>query len=120
MLFGPHALLPIFLADQGNYRINSRTNFEYTDRHAAAPPLTPPTALDMLAKGPSHRAFDYASRAKPGKATWQIAFRLKDEEYRANMVYLKTCLKRSTDIEWDDHTKTNTNTQALDKIVYHF
>lgn len=26
-----------------------------------------------------------------------------NEEYRANMVYLKTRLKRSTDIEWDDH-----------------
>lgn len=36
------------------------------------------------------------------------------------MVYPKTCLKRSMGIKWDDHLKTNTNTPALDKIVYHF
>ena len=49
--------------------------------------------------GPSDRTLDYTSRAKPGKATWQRGFRLKDEEYKANMVYLKTRLKRSTDID---------------------
>jgi len=99
----------LFLADQGNDRIDSRTNLEYADRHATAPPLTPSTALTMVPQadahgmGPSDGTFDHASCAKPGKATWQRGFRLKDEEYRANMVYLKTRLKRSTDIEWDDH-----------------
>src|SRR5271163_4358950 len=39
---------------------------------------------------------------------------------RANMVYLTMRLKRSTDIEWDDHMKANTNNHALDKIVYDF
>jgi hypothetical protein len=29
-------------------RINSRTNLEYTGRRAAAPPLTPSTALTMV------------------------------------------------------------------------
>ena len=70
--------------------------------------------------GPSEIRFDYASRVKPGKVTWQRGFRLKDEEYRANMVYLKKRLQRSRDIEWDDHMKTNTNTQAIDQIVYNF
>jgi hypothetical protein len=55
--------------------------------------------------GPSNRTFDYANWVKPGKATWQRGFRLKDEEYRANMVYLKMHLKESTDI---------------DKIIYNF
>src|SRR5256885_3015149 len=105
---------------------NSRTNLENTNRHAGAPPLMPLTVPSMVPQagargtGPSEIGFDYASRVKPGKATWQRGFRLKDEEYRANMVYLKKRLQRSRDIEWDDHMKTNTNTQAIDQIVYDF
>jgi hypothetical protein len=48
---------------------------------------------------PSEIGFDYASQVKPGKVTWQRGFRLKDEEYRANMVYLKKRLQKSRDIE---------------------
>jgi hypothetical protein len=36
---------------------------------------------------PSEIGLDYASQVKPGKATWQRGFRLKDGEYRANTVY---------------------------------
>ena len=96
----------IFLADQGNDRIDWRES-----RMLIGTPqrLTPSTALTMVPQagtrgtGPSDRTFNYASQIKLRKATEQRGSRLKDEEYRTNMVYLKTHLKRSTDIEWDDH-----------------
>ena len=75
-----------FLTEQGNDRIDLRINLEYTDRDATAPPLTVSTTWAIVPQagardtGPSDRTFDCASRAKPGKATWQRGFRLKGEE----------------------------------------
>ena len=118
--FCAHALLHIFLPDHENDGIDLRTNLEYTEQDATAPPLTPSATLTTVPRagardtGPSDRTFDYASRAKPRKATWQRGFRLK---CNANMTYL-TMRLRSTDIEGDDYMKANTTIHALDKIVY--
>jgi hypothetical protein len=84
--FCAYALLHIFLTGQGDDSINLRTNLKYTDRDATAPPLTLSMTWTIVPQagardtGPSDRTFDCASRAKPGKATWQRGFRLKGEE----------------------------------------